>query len=334
MFVAVECAGEANQLARHAVASFPACTVVGCVAPSLTPKPGQPRVTMSVTAAVLPGIERRIVCIEDMTQSRSLADLERVGSGVASGWFLFSDPRTVDTEAVLRFMDARLGGASVMGCLVTDIQRPAATVLISGGQIYERGAVALGLGPGLTMETKVLSGCRPIGEPLIVMDAEDNLIRAFDQGEASQVVKRMVEGLSPQDRARLSTSLCLGLQLANDSKVTGTPGFVMRSLLSIDGKGVAVVSSVRPLQVVQFHLRDDQHFADSFNEFVTASGGALASADGLLHFTSSGLVSPVWEDVLTKFQVGGCFCNGEIAPLEGHSRLHGLTSTWALLRAA
>lgn len=310
---------------------YPGSHVLGCVAPGVLGAGAGP--ALSVMAGILPGVERFTLRVSDMRVERRLPSLEHVPVGARS-WVVFADPRTTDTEAVLRQLDQRFGGTSV-GCLATDITAPEHTAMFLDDQMFTDGAVALGLSGAVSLDTLLVPGCRPIGEPLIVMAVESNRIRSFDRGPAAKVVRELVELLDESERQQLSTSLCLGMQLSRDPSVAGTPGFVMRSLLGVDGAGVAVAAAPKRLQIVQFHLRDEAHFQRELRGALERRRESGVELAGMLSFVSTGLpLSPSAEHAeLSGTGRTGCFCNGEIAPLEGHTRLHGLTGAVAVFSA-
>lgn len=275
-------------------------------------------------AASLPGVHIEVTRIDDMRQRRALPSLP-TRADAPPQWIVLSDPQSVDTEAVLSQLDRLFPGSTTVGCLATDLRSPDSTALFDGRHVYTSGGLAVGLSGSLSVRSRVISGCRPIGQPLIVMNTQDHVITHFDRGPAARVVQDLVESLPSAERERMSTSLCLGLQRKDDPSVGTTPGFVMRSLLGVDGKGVAVADTPQELQVVQFHLRDEEFFRESYREAMT---DPITGAVGALMFRSSGLPAP-GDSALDSLPVSTCISNGEIAPSSGCTRLHGLVSALA-----
>jgi small ligand-binding sensory domain FIST len=281
---------------------------------------------LSVLAGVVPGVERVALRVEDMRVTRKLPDLGAVPAG-AQHWLLLSDPRSVDTEALLRQLDAHAGGASIVGALAGNVAAPEHTALLLDGEVYADGAVALGFSGSLALCSELICACRPIGEPLIVLEAVDNVITRFDRGPAGQTVRQLVESLSEADRRSVATSLCLGMQPLDRSQVVGGTDFVMRSLLSVNSQGVAVVDTPHRLQVVQFHLRDDDHYRRELR--ARAARACAPSPSGALLFVNAGLPIQSAGEIATGSEAVGLRSHGEIAPLAGKARLHGLSSVLA-----
>ena len=125
------------------------------------------------------------------------------------------------------------------------------------------------------------------------------------------------------------------------------PGeLLVRNILGADEKAgaLAVGAELRPMQVVQFVLRDAQAAEEDLQRMLeryrrSEHGGTPA---GALPFScvgrGAGLFgrpdhdTALFQQALGPAPLGGFFCNGEIGPVGGTTFLHGYTSAFALFR--
>ena len=101
---------------------------------------------------------------------------------------------------------------------------------------------------------------------------------------------------------------------------------------------------LRPLQVVQFHLRDARTSAEDLERRLMLYGNERSAdgARGAVLFSCLGRGvhlygrpnhdSEVLRRHLGDVALGGFFCNGEIGPVQGRTFLHGYTSAFGIFR--
>jgi hypothetical protein len=124
--------------------------------------------------------------------------------------------------------------------------------------------VGLALSGNVVLDAVVAQGCRPIGDPLRVTEAEGNVILSLEGRPPLVVLQDLVERLSPADRQLARHALFIGL-LMDEFKLDPTPGdFLIRVILGVDPRvgAIAIGDRVRSGQTVQFHLRDAQTSAE------------------------------------------------------------------------
>jgi small ligand-binding sensory domain FIST len=223
-------------------------------------------------------------------------------------------------------------------------------------ELYREGTVGLALYGNVVLDAVVAQGCRPIGDPLRVTEAEGNVILGLEGRPPLAVLQDLAERLSPVDQRLARHSLFIGL-LMDEFKSEPTPGdFLIRVILGVDPRvgALAIGDQVRPGQTVQFHLRDAQTSAEDLRWALSrycAERNLRQSPSqprpepcGALMFSCLGrgkglygtpdFDSQRFRELLGELPLGGFFCNGEIGPVGGSTFLHGYTSCFGIFRPA
>ena len=227
------------------------------------------------------------------------------------------------------------------------------------GAVKVGGLASGGRGPRgnalFLLDAVVAQGCRPIGDPLRVTEAEGNVILSLEGRPPLAVLQDLVERLSPADRQLARHALFIGL-LMDEFKLDPTPGdFLIRVILGVDPRvgAIAIGDRVRSGQTVQFHLRDAQTSAEDLRSALRryclernlGQDSALSPQPcGALMFACLGrgkglygvpnFDSQQFREILGEVPLGGFFCNGEIGPVGGSTFLHGYTSCFGIFRPA
>jgi small ligand-binding sensory domain FIST len=193
----------------------------------------------------------------------------------------------------------------------------------------------------LIMDTIVAQGCRPVGMPLFITRSRGNLILELDGRPPVDLIEELHASLSESDRALMRHSLFLGLAAAQHRQSYHRGDFLIRNLLGVDADqgALAVAGELRSNEVVQFQLRDASTSAEDLIELLqvhdqTPSGALLFSClgRGVNLYGRSGHDSDLFRRRVGPVPLGGFFCNGEIGPVQGQTRLHTYTSCFGLFR--
>jgi small ligand-binding sensory domain FIST len=116
--------------------------------------------------------------------------LEAVTTGSAveiTGWpeeipfdpqalLLLADPFTFPVEALYSELAERHPGLPVVGGNASAAVGPGGNRLLVDQTLVSAGAVGVFLGPGVSVDTVVSQGCRPVGQPYVVTRAEGNVV--------------------------------------------------------------------------------------------------------------------------------------------------------------
>jgi len=261
-----------------------------------------------------------------------------------NAWLVLADPFHLEVERMISLLEVGYPERPVVGGLASGAPGAPSTHVFLNGQVYDEGAIAIGIGGDWTIRTLVSQGATPIGEPWTITAAHDNVLETVGGRPAYAVLAETVEALPPDIRQRAVTNLLIGLAMDEyrDSHARGD--FLIRNLLGVDRESGAVAISAYPRvgQTVQFQMRDgqaaDEELVEMLQNEQTALGDTAPAAAILCSCNGRGvgLFGQPDHDArriaegLGPVPLAGFFCNGEIGPVGGRTFLHGFTASLAL----
>jgi small ligand-binding sensory domain FIST len=220
---------------------------------------------------------------------------------------------------------------------------PGGNRLFLDGAELEDGAVGVGLGGSLRVDTVVSQGCRPVGQPMVVTRVDDGAIAQLGRRQAYEVAHEMLTALPEDEQALIRKGLFLGVVI-NEYRTEFTRGdFLVRGVLGVKPEtgALAVGAAVRPGQTVQFHVRDAATAHEDLSDLLRPQG-ELGDAAGALLFSCNGRGVRMFDqphhdasalnDALSGAPVAGFFAMGELGPIGGKSFIHGHTASVAVFR--
>ncbi len=335
-------------------AHFPKAVILGCTGAGVIGAGHEVEEgsAFSVTAAHLPGVT--------IAQFHADADSMPSPDAPPEAWYrlvgiepdhdphflLLADPFSLDAEALIGGLDFAFPGAAKIGGLASGAQRPDGHVLYLGEQAYRGGAVGVALAGDIVVDTVVAQGCRPIGEPMRVTEADRNILEALDGKPAMEALQETFAALEERDRALAQRSLFLGVAMDPLVDQVSAGDFLVRNILGADAdRGVLAIGALLSEgQLVQFHVRDAETSAEDLRLLLEAYGQGARGlpAVGALLFSCTGRGrglygevdhdAGVFHELVGRLPLGGFFCNGEIGPVAGTTYLHSYTSSFGLFR--
>ncbi len=351
LFVTVDHAPHAADVARRLKREFPGGVVLGCTAAGVMGggKEVEERPAISMFLGHLPDVEitpfhlsRAVVGDPSGVDEGGVRRV--VQEGDTSPMLLLADPFTCDSESLLRLLDRLNPGAVKVGGLASGAPSPVRNVLFWGDRIVTDGAVGVSLRGDVVVDAVVAQGCRPVGKPMIATSVADNLLFALDDEPALDVVTALLGSLDPLSKQLFQRSPMLGVAMNPDARSWRRGDFVVRHLVGVDPprKGIAIGHRLQRGDTVQFHVRDPAASADDLTEQVSRHLAAVGDSPvGALMFSCVGRGQRFYGranhdiDLLAGMldaPTTGFFCNGELGPVHGQSFLHGFTCALALFR--
>jgi small ligand-binding sensory domain FIST len=333
---------------------YPTVALAGCSAAGVVGggREVEHQPALSLTAAILPGVE---VDVFHLTPT----EIELIGDEAAlwkrrfgmsprerPSFILFPDPFTCDAGGLLQSLDAVYPDSAKVGGLASGGRAPGDNQLFAGGEIHSAGAVVVALRGNILMDTIVAQGCRPIGDPLFVTWAEENIICQLEGRRATEVLSELYESLPDDDRQLFRQALHLGVVMRAGEQQYGPGDFLIRNVIGMDPESgvLAVGDRLSNGQVVQFHVRDARTSAADLEAMLDrcSEDQRKAAPQAALLFSClgrgenlygvSGHDSRLIASHFGGLPIGGFFCSGEIGPVGGRSFLHGYTSSIAVFR--
>lgn len=262
----------------------------------------------------------------------------------ANAWMLFASSQSIGSESWLADWDRATGGRVTIGGFACGESLACDVALYMNGEVFTDGAVALSLEGAVTIESVVSQGCRPVGSPWTVTRAQDNVIHQIGNRPILEVLRDTLEGMSRQEQKMARGNIFIGLVLDEYKQNFGMGDFLVRNLAAIDPKtgAVAIATPLRIGQNLQFQIRDGHTASIDFEEMLRARmrdlgprsvyGACLCDCigRGLSLFGVPDHDVNVIQDIVPGVSVGGVFCNGEFATIDGRTMLHGYAASLAL----
>ncbi len=311
------------------------------------------RPALSVTAAVMPGVEIGVFHLE----GDKLPDLDAgpdqwqelvgVSQGQEPQFVLLADPFSFPVQNLIMGLDFAFPRAAKIGGLASGAQRPGENALFLDGQMHGSGAIGLVLHGNIVVDTVVAQGCRPIGDAMRITSSHRNVLAELDGKPPMAVLQDLFRSLSERDRQLMGHSLFLGVVMDEFLDAPAQGDFLIRNVVGMDQRtgSLAIGEMLKEGQMVQFHLRDAETSAQDLTFVLDryAADNRENEVPGALLFSCLGRGeylygrpnhdTGIFRDKLGEVPLGGFFCNGEIGPVGGTTFLHGYTSSFGLFRS-
>jgi len=330
-----------------------AATIIGCSAQSVIANeheyeenPG-----ISITLMSLPDVEIRPFYIkqEQLEEFAHPDDIHQFLDSTLddeASVLLFADPFTFDCITFLDLLNAAFPNRPVLGGMASGATAPGDISLFLNRDIFHEGAVGLKLKGNLLIHSLVSQGCRPIGESLVITDAEENIIRTLAGKPALSVLVGTLEKVSQRDKDLARQSIFVGRVLNEYVHQLKRGDFLIRNLIGVDRQSGALYMNDAAIlgETIQFHVRDAESAKEDLRlmakelktkfEEQPIAGGLLFCCNGRGQrlFRQPDHDTSTIQQYLGPVPLGGFFCAGEIGPVGNKNYIHGLTASLALFQ--
>jgi len=303
---------------------------------------------LALLAARLPGVEVKPFLLEPASWGEGIDDpleFARHTRGLegAEVVILLGDPFTLDIERTLRAFNRHVPGVRAVGGMGSAGVRPNSNLLMLNDWTSHEGGVAVALRGDLRVDVVVSQGCRPIGPPLAVTRADQNIILELDGQPALERTEQVLRALPESEHAHLKHGLYMG-RLARGAGEPGRGDYLIRNLLGADRDrgAIAVGDRVVEKELVRLHVRDAAIALEDL-EMLLSPQAFDSKAHAALMFSCNGRGKAFFgephRDVATlqdalggSIPVAGFFAAGEIGPIGDQNHLHGQTASIAIFR--
>ena len=259
---------------------------------------------------------------------------------------VWPDPFRVRPDRMLQGLDATLGAVPVAGGAASASGSPGETFQFSGCEAGCGAVSGVRLAGALRHQVAVTQGCRPLGGPMRVTSAHENLVLEVDGIPALEALRRIAPCDPAADPERALASLSVAL-LPEPGGVFRPGEYLVRNILAVDPDTgvIAVAADVEEGQSLIFAVRE----AEAARADVDRMGrrAAAAAPRGGFHFGlyfnclargrslygREGVDAEVLGRHLPDVPILGFFCNAEIAPLSGMNHLFTYTGVLVLFSA-
>jgi small ligand-binding sensory domain FIST len=268
--------------------------------------------------------------------------LESAGPPGAAA-LLLGDPFTFPVDRFLRRMNEDARGVPVLGGMASGVGEAGKCRLVLGGAVKRQGAVGVLLQGEVGLRSIVSQGCRPIGRPLVITRAEDNVIQELGGKSPLAQLQELWASLPAGEQRLLQHGLHIGRVLSEYRPEFHRGDFLVRNVLGLerDSGALVITERVRAGQTVQFHVRDAASADEDLRDLLRLDAGAHdRPPGGALLFSCNGRGTRLFDEpdhdaLAVRGEVGpiplaGFFAQGELGPVGGQNFIHGFTASVAL----
>ena len=256
------------------------------------------------------------------------------------------DPFSCEPGRLMASLDVAFPGQVKVGGLASGGDGPGDNILVLNDQIVTSGAVGVAMFGDIELLPVVAQGCRPVGQPFVVTDAEKNLVRSLSGEPALQQLEAMFSDLDEADQALFRGLPMVGIGMEKGRERYRQGDFLIRHLMGMDRQSeiLAIGALVEEGQVVQFHVRDAESSRKDLEDVLAqhARTHAVDQTEGTVMFSCLGRGRRFFGEpdhdsgMATRYlggvAIGGLFCSGEIGPVNGQTWLHGYTTVLGIIR--
>jgi small ligand-binding sensory domain FIST len=256
---------------------------------------------------------------------------------------LLADPFSFPADVLLARLNDDRPGLRVFGGMASGAWGPKQNRLLLGRQVFDSGAVGVAVRGDVRVRSVVSQGCRPIGRPLVVTKAQQNVLLELGGKPALGQLQEIFRALTAEEQQMARQGLHVGLVIDEYREGFGRGDFLVRNVQGIDPDqgAIAIGDYARVGQTVQFHVRDAATADEDLHALVSAvQADTPGRPQGGLLFTCNGRGTRLFDtphhDAKTldhywdKLPVAGFFAQGEMGPVGGKNFLHGFTASIVL----
>jgi small ligand-binding sensory domain FIST len=351
VFFSMHHASEAEQIAQTIYKQISPACLLGCVAEAVIGNDVEieQRPAISLWLARWSGnvsMDPFHLTLEMTADGPSLMGLPDALVGADSSRaavLLLGDPFTFPAETFLQQMNDDCKGLRVLGGMASGIRGPGQVRLLYDGIVQREGAVGVLLQGPLGLRPIVSQGCRPIGRPLVVTKARENVILELGGRDPMEHLRQLWSELSATEQRQFQQGLHIGRVISEYRDVFQRGDFLVRNVIDRDREtgGLVITDRVRVGQTVQFHIRDAATADEDLHALLQIdlsahekkpSAALLFSCNGrgTRLFTEPHHDTGVLRAEVGDIPVAGFFAMGELGPVGGQNFQHGYTASIAL----
>ena len=124
---------------------------------------------------------------------------------------LFPDPFSIRTEYVLDGLDFAFPNTKIIGALASGGNKPGDNALFVNGETYSKGCSGVVISGDFELDILVAQSCRPIGEPMIVTQSNNNVINELDSDLPIVAIKKLYDELPEDEKGIMNNALQIGI---------------------------------------------------------------------------------------------------------------------------
>src|SRR5277367_7116601 len=194
-------------------------------------------------------------------------------------WLVFLNPFSLPVEIWLKQWNQAYPHVPVFGGMAGGVAGDPEAWVFCDDRVVP-GGVAIALQGDIAVNSVVSQGCKPIGEPLTVTQAEKNVLLTLGSRPAYEVLSDVYKDLTDTEREQARGHLFAGIAVSEYLEEYKRGDFLVRNIIGADPKSGAVAINAVPRvgQTLQYQLRDSPAASDELRRLLRAQAAALMLA--------------------------------------------------------
>jgi small ligand-binding sensory domain FIST len=260
-------------------------------------------------------------------------------------WLVFLNPFSFNVEIWLKQWNQAYPHVPIFGGMAGGTPGDPEAWVFCDDRVVQ-GGTAIALQGDIAVHAVVSQGCKPIGEPLTVTQADKNVLLTLGSRPAYEVLSDVYKELSDVEREQARGHLFAGIAVTEYLEEYKRGDFLVRSIIGADPKSGAVAINAVPRvgQTLQYQLRDSRVASDELRRQLREQADQISAPyAGLLctcHGRGRGLFgeanhdASLVNDYFPGLPMVGLFANVQLGPVGERSFAHGYTASLALFGPA
>src|SRR5258706_1295353 len=255
----------------------------------------------------------------------------------------FGEPFSTPLRQLMEKLAEKCPALPLVGGMASSGRSPWQDILLCDDEVFDQGFVGISLSVAIDVQTVVSQGCRPVGHPVVVTKANENVIEQIGGRPALAALQEIVDSMPHEEQQLLKNGLYIGRAIDEYRESWSRGDFLVRNVLGMEQAtgGIGITDMVRVGQTVQFHVRDAATAEEDLRLLLEEQKKQDAPAGALL-FNCNGRGTRMFSQpchdiaatraVFPQTPIAGFFAAGELGPVGKQNFIHGHTASFALFR--
>ncbi|MCH2135048.1 MAG: FIST C-terminal domain-containing protein [Phycisphaerales bacterium] len=258
------------------------------------------------------------------------------------GIFVMGDPYTTPASRMIPLLASCTGRpVPIFGGLLSGASQAGGNCVLLDDLTLNEGCVGVSFS-GIEIDVIASEGCKPVGQPHVVTQCDENIIQQLGGRPAIQALQETVESLAERDQELARKGLVVGQAVDSNKTRFGRGDFELRNVMGVHPeKGIAIAAIPRVGRTVQFHVRSAKAADEDLR--LQLDGQSLSSsplavlatsckARGRAFFGHEAHDGGVLRERLEKPPMWGFHGVGEFGPTGASATVHAQSIVAAMLR--
>lgn len=236
-----------------------------------------------------------------------------------------SGPAKIDDD--LRTFNTVAKGEPLLGGVISGGPDEDDLFLFTQSGKIQSPSISIAMTGGIKLVPVVSQSCKPIGDPLVVTEVDENEVISIARREAFSVLEETFEKLNWSDRIQAGGNIFAGIAVTESVEDFETGHFLIRPIIGadLDEGRLRLSSPARAGQTIQFQMRDPaiaetdlrNHLAEVKEQHGEPFAGLLfgGRSRGVQLHGEPDQDAIIFRDELGEFPLAGFFTHQEIGPI-------------------